>query len=45
MEINIKFVQWKKYELCKGNARWSVEPNDESTLYSIDNFRENWDYI
>jgi len=32
MEIDIKFVQWKKDELCRGGARWSVELDGESTL-------------
>jgi len=32
MEIDTKFVQWKKDKLCRGSVRWGVEPNSETTL-------------
>jgi hypothetical protein len=32
MEIDTKFVQRKKDELCRGSARWGVELNGETTL-------------
>jgi hypothetical protein len=33
MEIDTKFVQRKKDELCRGSARWGVELNGETTLW------------